>query len=46
MKTICPSGYHQNGFVVTHALARTSCAQVHVLPQSYWYDNREGTLFS
>ena len=21
MKTICPSGYHQNGFVATHALA-------------------------
>ena len=25
---------------------RTSCAQVHELPQSYCGDNREGTLFS
>ena len=35
MKTICPPGYHHNGFVATHALGhiRTSC-------------NREGTLFS
>ena len=38
MKTMCPTGYHHNGFVATHALghmmygsscARTSCAQVH-----------------
>ena len=25
---------------------RTSCAQVHQLPQSHCGDNREGTLFS
>ena len=25
---------------------RTSCAQVHELPQSHWGDNQEGTLFS
>ena len=25
---------------------RTSCAQVHKLPQSHCGDNREGTLFS
>ena len=25
---------------------RTSCAQVHELPQSHCGDNREGTLFS
>ena len=56
MKTMCPPGYHHNGFVATHALghmtsksskyARTSCAQVHELPQSHCGDNREGTLFS
>ena len=40
MKTMCPPGYHHNGFVATHALGhmmyinRTSCAQVHELPQS------------
>ena len=45
MKTMCPPGYHHNGFVATHA-NRTSCAQVHELPQSHCGDNREGTLFS
>ena len=53
MKTMCPPGYHHNGFVTTHALGhmmygcnRTSCAQVHELSQSHCGDNREGTLFS
>ena len=58
MKTMCPPGYHHNGFVANHALRhmmygfnriscnRTSCAQVHELPQSHCGDNREGTLFS
>ena len=54
MKTMCPPGYHHNGFVASHALGhmmygyinRTSCAQVHELPQSHCGDNREGTLFS
>ena len=59
MKTMCPPGYHHNGFVATHTLGhmmygfgkkfyknRTSCAQVHELPQSHCGDNREGTLFS
>ena len=50
MKTMCPPGYHHNGFVATHALGhmmnRTSCAQVHELPQSHCGDNLEGTLFS
>ena len=39
MKTMCPPGYHHNGFVATHALGQ-------VLPQSHCGDNREGTLFS
>ena len=54
MKTMCPPGYHHNGFVATHVLGHmmyssscTSCAQVHELPQSHYCgDNREGTLFS
>ena len=50
MKTMCPPGYHHNGFVVTYALAHmmhgTSCAQVHELPQSHCSDNQKGTLFS
>ena len=57
MKTMCHPGYHHNGFVATHELGhmmygyriygyRTSCAQVHELPQSHCGDNREGTLFS
>ena len=25
MKTMCPSGYHHNGFVATHALQHMSC---------------------
>ena len=52
MKTMCPPGYHHNGFVATHALGhmmysyyRTSYAQVHELPQSHCGDNWEGTLF-
>ena len=40
MKTMCPPGYHHNGY------HRTSCSQVHELPQSHCGDNREGTLFS
>ena len=36
-KTICPLGTTCN---------RTSCAQVHGLPQSHCGDNREGTLVS
>ena len=43
MKIMCPPGYHHNGFVATN---RTSCAQVHELPQSHYDDNREGTSFS
>ena len=54
MKTMCPPGYHHNGFVATHALGHmmygctscASCAQVHEFPQSHCGDNREGTLFS
>ena len=50
MKTMCPPVYHHNGFVAAHALGhmmnRTSCAQVHGLPQSHCSDNEEGTLFS
>ena len=52
MKTMCHPGYRHNGFVATHALGhmmygyRTSCGQVHELPQSHCGDNREGTLFS
>ena len=43
MKTMYPPGYHHNG-LATHA--RTSCAQVHELPQSHCGYNREGSLFS
>ena len=41
MKTMSPPGYHHNGFVATHASRgnRTSCAQVHELPQSHCGDN-------
>ena len=49
MKTMCPPSYYHNGFVATHALGhmnRTSCAQVHELPQSHCGDNWGGTLFS
>ena len=38
MKTMCPPGYHHNGFVTTHALGQ--------VPQSHCGGNREGTLFS
>ena len=41
MKTMCPPGYHHNGFVATHALGHmmygTSCAQVHELPHSHFW---------
>ena len=47
MKTICPSGYHHNGFVATHPFGHMMYgAQVHELPQSHCVDNREGTFFS
>ena len=32
MKTMCPPGYHHNGFMATYAsYNRASCAQVHEL---------------
>ena len=34
---MCPPGYHQKGFVASHALE---------LPQSHCGDNREGIFFS
>ena len=51
MKTICPPGYHHDGFVTTHALGHMMydcawCAQVHELPQIHCGNNQEGTLFS
>ena len=53
MKTTCLPGDHHNGFVATlalghmiHIMNHTSCAQVHLLPQSHCDDNRKGTLFS
>ena len=41
MKTMCPPGYHHNGFVATHALGYMmyGCMSCHC------GDNREGTLF-
>ena len=35
MKTMCPPGYHHNGFVATHALGHMTygCAQVHHVPK-------------
>ena len=48
IKTICPPGYHHNGFVATHALGCSNAcvAQVHELSHSHCVDNWEGTLFS
>ena len=47
MKTMCPPGYHYNGFVATHALGHMMYDfQVHDLPQSNCGDNWEGILFS
>ena len=37
---------HIAGSLVPPMCNRTSCAQVHELPQSHCGDNREGTLFS
>ena len=35
MKTMCPPGYHHNGFVATHALGHmmygSSCAQPYIM---------------
>ena len=28
MKTMCPPGYHHNGFVATHALGHMMCTSV------------------
>ena len=45
---MCSPGYYQsnNGPMVTWALGRTSCAQVHELRWGYWRigNNQEGTL--
>ena len=29
IETMCPSGYHHNGFVPTHALHRPKCMSCH-----------------
>ena len=35
MKTMCPPGYHHNGFVATHALGHMMCTSctVHHVPK-------------
>ena len=33
MKTMCPRGYHHNGFVATHALGHMMCPTVHHVPK-------------
>ena len=30
MKTMCPPGYHHNGFVATHAFGNTLCVIDHL----------------
>ena len=37
MKTMCPPGYHHNGFVATHALGHmcTSCVHINITVQPY-----------
>ena len=42
MKTMCPRGYHHNGFVATHALEH----MIMSFGDNHCGDNREGTLFS
>ena len=42
MKTMCPPGYHHNGFVATHALGHM---MRYMMPQSLCGDNWERTLF-
>ena len=37
MKTMCPPGYHHNGFVATHALGHMSTSRVHVFMYRYIY---------
>ena len=37
MKTMCPPGYHHNGFVVTHALGHMSKQTVHHVPKCMNY---------
>ena len=50
MKTMCPFGYHRNGFMVVHALGyiKDGCnedhLQVHELPRSHCGDNRESNI--
>ena len=34
MKTMCPPGYHHNGFVATHALGFVAIHALHVLRSS------------
>ena len=33
MKTMCPSGYHHNGFVATHTLGHMKYGTVHHVPK-------------
>ena len=34
MKTMCPSGYHHNGFVATHALGHMMCGYTLLVPMN------------
>ena len=41
MKTMCPPGYHDNGFVATHALGHMMYGSTLLVPLVYWICNIE-----
>ena len=41
MKTMCPPGYHHNGFVATHALGRMMYGYTLLLPMNQRVLNKQ-----
>ena len=41
MKTMCPPGYHYNGFVATHALGHMMCGYTLLVPMNQRVLNKQ-----
>ena len=44
MKTMCPPGYHHNGFVTTHALGHMMYGYAHLAPVRFEHSVCRGSL--
>ena len=45
MKTMCPPGYHHNGFVTTHALGHMMYGSTLLVPMNQRVLNKQSKIF-